>query len=450
MSLSALATLAGHASTAPDAAKTPAGKTGGGTSARTRTSFATMIAGAAKPAARAAVSRTGRGADKPTHDKRDDDSTRDDSRAAVADASVPVAALPAAAPPSAADTPPAPDKPDADLAKRTVSASASAAASAPADPSAADIDLTQIPVDTTDPTLAPVLAALADSLSAKQAGDLPGAPVQTVPAPPQAAAAPVAAPATATAALMASRIVPKGEPFSGRADARVPATADRKTADDADPEPSDASPDPGGSIGAAPIPVAANAPVAPGGHAPIAEAATSRLATGGADRQLDLAKQGAWLDGISHDIAATGTGAGPLRFAVSPQHLGAVQVEMTSGGDGTTVTLTASSEAGRVALADARPQLIADARAQGIHIANAQVDVGGGQAGSDSRPSSSGQNDSGYSGSPNGGFSAQANAQGDSGRQSQTRSQPSAANPVSTAGSPDAEPAPEPTDGLYA
>ena len=188
-----------------------------------------------------------------------------------------------------------------------------------------------------------------------------------------------------------------------------------------------------------------------------ADRAANQLAAGATDRQVDLAKQGAWLDGIAHDIAATGDASSPLRFGVAPQHLGSVQVELLRSAEGAAVTLTASNEAGRAALADAKPQLLADARAQGLHIASAQVDVGGRSA--DSRPSSQGQSDSRPS-TGSGGFSAQTGgqpgAQGDSGRNSQTRSQPLAANPARTTGvievaaGSEPPPAAAPTDALYA
>ncbi len=438
--MGSVTTLAGKAPSSSDFAK-PAKADAG-------TGFRAVIAGASEPTARnAASSRTLRSGDKAPHAKRDDDAVRDDADvAAVADGSTPAPSpLPTAAAVATDAAPAASSKPASDIPQRVALGVAASSASA----TDAAIDLTQTSVDPTDATLAPVLAALADSLAAKQAGDPPVAAAAADPGPAaDTPAVAVATPTTATAALMASRIAPATTPFSSRADARVPA-ANRKPDDDADADSTAATLDPTASSAATPIPVSTTVTVAANAHTSVADGAARQLATGAADRQLDLAKQGAWLDGIAHDIAATGAGTGPLRFEVAPQHLGAVQVEMTRDAIGTTVTLTASSEASRVALADARPQLIAEAGRHGFHIASAQVDVGGGQAGADSR-SSSNQGDSRQSASSNGSFSAQANAQGDSGRQSQTRSQPSAANPVPNPGAPDADAAPEPADGLYA
>ncbi len=159
--------------------------------------------------------------------------------------------------------------------------------------------------------------------------------------------------------------------------------------------------------------------------------AGQQLATGATDRQLDLARQGAWLDGIAHDIAATGTSSGTLRFQVTPQHLGTVAVELKRDDSGAAVTLTANSEVARTALSDATPQLIAEARNHGLTIANAQVDVGSGDAGSgrnastDSQGRAPGGQSNGHHGqTQDTGFSAQTGTGGDTGRQSQTRSQP--------------------------
>ncbi len=159
--------------------------------------------------------------------------------------------------------------------------------------------------------------------------------------------------------------------------------------------------------------------------------AGQQLAAGVADRHLDLARQGAWLDGVARDIAATGDSSGTLRFQVAPQHLGTVAVEMKRGDDGSAVTLTASSEMARDILSDGRPQLIAEARNHGLHIANAQVDVGTGNAGSgngssgDSHGKSSDRQPEGrQAAGGDAGFSAQTGAGSDTGRHAQTRSQP--------------------------
>ena len=328
------------------------------------------------------------------------------------------------------------------------------------------------------PTPAPAGNPLAEADPNSMSSTLPAAIVQAAPSAPALPAGvaaspaapivaagqpapPIASPTTAGAVASTANLT---KPVAMRPDVRTGSAATRKAAANID---TDASVTDAASADAVadltlPIPVATpaashSAVSASTVASPAADRSAGQLAAGGTDRQVDLAKQGAWLDGIAHDIAATGDASSPLRFGIAPQHLGAVQVELLRGAEGAAVTLTASNEASRAALADAKPQLLADARAQGLHIASTQVDVGAHS--SDSRPSSQGQGDSRPS-TGSGGFSAQTNshsgAQADSGRGSQTRSQPLSDNYRRMTGvgevAAGAEPPPPaaPTDALYA
>jgi hypothetical protein len=173
-------------------------------------------------------------------------------------------------------------------------------------------------------------------------------------------------------------------------------------------------------------PHAARETAATGGATPT-DMAGQQLAAGVADRQLDLAKQGAWLDSLSRDIASAAAPTGTVRFQVSPQNLAPVSVELRRGEDGSAVTLTTNDETTRSILSDARPQLIAEARAHGLTIADAQVDLGSSTSGSGggSQPDSQARQESRSSHqAQNSAFSAQTGAGGDNGRQAQTRSQP--------------------------
>jgi flagellar hook-length control protein FliK len=95
------------------------------------------------------------------------------------------------------------------------------------------------------------------------------------------------------------------------------------------------------------------------------------------ERQLDLARDTEWLDRLARDIARAGSNDGPLRFRLHPQSLGHLQVELQQGDHGTAVRLTVETEAARQILADAQPRLTAEARAQGVRIAETQVDLSG-------------------------------------------------------------------------
>lgn len=94
------------------------------------------------------------------------------------------------------------------------------------------------------------------------------------------------------------------------------------------------------------------------------------------EQQLDLAREGEWLDRLAKDIARTAAGEGHLRFRLNPEHLGSLHVELTQGSSGASVRLTADTEAARTILVDAQPRLVAEARAQGVKIAETHVDLG--------------------------------------------------------------------------
>lgn len=95
------------------------------------------------------------------------------------------------------------------------------------------------------------------------------------------------------------------------------------------------------------------------------------------ERQLDLARDTEWLDRLARDIARAGAADAPLRFRLHPQTLGHLQVELQRGDHGTAVRLTVETEAARQILADAQPRLAAEARAQGVRIAETHVDLTG-------------------------------------------------------------------------
>jgi flagellar hook-length control protein FliK len=106
------------------------------------------------------------------------------------------------------------------------------------------------------------------------------------------------------------------------------------------------------------------------------------------ERALDLARDGQWLDRLARDIVRAGANEGPLRFRLHPASLGHLQVELAQGDHGTSIRLTVETEQARTILTDAQPRLIAEARAQGVRVAGAEVDLAGSgrdQASSDPR-----------------------------------------------------------------
>jgi len=98
-------------------------------------------------------------------------------------------------------------------------------------------------------------------------------------------------------------------------------------------------------------------------------------------RHLDLARDSQWLDQLAQDISQAATRNGHLKFQLNPEHLGSLQVEIVNSAAGTSVRMTADTDAARTIIADAQPRLVAEARAQGLRITETHVDLGG-QSGS--------------------------------------------------------------------
>jgi len=89
---------------------------------------------------------------------------------------------------------------------------------------------------------------------------------------------------------------------------------------------------------------------------------------------LQMSSDGQWLDHLARDIAELANGEGRLRFRLDPPHLGALRVDIANGSDGVTMRLTTDTEAARTILADAHNRLIAEARAQGLRIADSRIE----------------------------------------------------------------------------
>lgn len=172
------------------------------------------------------------------------------------------------------------------------------------------------------------------------------------------------------------------------------AEAEATSSGPADPAPARAQPPqvpapaaPGALQAAAPLPTTTElpqpalspaasqpAPAATGKTGAIEDTQTADLAV---ERKLDLARDGAWLDRLARDIARAASDDAPLRFRLHPQTLGSLHVELQQGDRGTAVRLTVETEAARQILTDAQPRLAAEARAQGVRIAETHVDLSG-------------------------------------------------------------------------
>jgi flagellar hook-length control protein FliK len=104
------------------------------------------------------------------------------------------------------------------------------------------------------------------------------------------------------------------------------------------------------------------------------------------DRQLDLARDGGWLDSLSHDIAVTATEGGRLRFALMPEALGRLDVQIVRDSDGVNIRFETATEDARAIVAQAQPRLVDDIRQQGVRVISTEVSADPDRhAGSDQR-----------------------------------------------------------------
>jgi hypothetical protein len=267
------------------------------------------------------------------------------------------------------------------------------------------------PTGTTTVTVAGVVGQVAQ-------GSGTGANTAKPPQRPAIAALPVTSTADMLAARTGTRVAGDRTKAAKSTDAVALVPTEADASDDATPSidaPALPTPQPA-SASATPLPV------------DISIAAGPSLAATGADRQLDLARGGAWLDGLARDIASSADSGGTLRFQLSPQRLGKLDVEVTRGDDGAAVKLTTDSAAAQAILSDAKPQLLAEARLHGVHITDARIDLAAatsaaGASADGHRPSSS--EDRSGAGNPyrDGAASSGAGGGGDAGRHAQAEQQ---------------------------
>lgn len=95
---------------------------------------------------------------------------------------------------------------------------------------------------------------------------------------------------------------------------------------------------------------------------------------------LDMSGGDAWIDQIARDISQTAGKDGAMRFRLAPETLGELKVEITHSERGAHVRLNVSSEGAQQALAAAEHKLTAEARAQGVRIAETEINFTGGQS----------------------------------------------------------------------
>ena len=195
-------------------------------------------------------------------------------------------------------------------------------------------------------------------------------------------------PATATDAVMKA-LLQRKSPSAKQGAAKPAATVTSKTdaaLATAQPQQAQTPAAPVAAPAAAPL-SAADVPqpaLSPNPAQPVPAAAETAMTVDGTsatdlsvERKLDLSRDSAWLDRLARDISRAASDDSPLRFRLHPQTLGSLQVELQQGDRGTAVRMTVETETARQILTDAQPRLTAEARAQGVRIAETHVDLSG-------------------------------------------------------------------------
>ncbi len=96
--------------------------------------------------------------------------------------------------------------------------------------------------------------------------------------------------------------------------------------------------------------------------------------------QLDLVRDTVWLNDLARDIVAAGEGSDRLSFRLMPQHLGRLDVDLTTTRGAVSVSMSASSDEAVRIVAAAQPKLIEELRVQGVRVASTDVTGGNTQS----------------------------------------------------------------------
>ena len=278
----------------------------------------------------------------------------------------------------------------------------------------ADAPMVENPVAKAEPSETDSAAALAATLLIALNGGAPGtAPVtgKPVPAtsetetetPPDAAANVANAGDTTTATPAANWVAAAATPTPAKPakTPETPAAPDRDAAAAAPiiARPRDALQTLTLALAGAEAPVAKPVEAAPSmtvqfaqlalnGGATLTNAAAPALV---AERMLNLDSDGAWIDQLAHDIAATKSDSGDISFRLMPRHLGRLDVAMQMGDDGVSLKMDTHHEATATIVTAAQGKLVDELRQQGVRVAGAEVTCTPGETGRQSQSQSQGQ-----------------------------------------------------------
>jgi flagellar hook-length control protein FliK len=82
---------------------------------------------------------------------------------------------------------------------------------------------------------------------------------------------------------------------------------------------------------------------------------------------------GAWIDQLARDIAATKSDGGDISFRLMPRHLGRLDIAMRMGDEGMSLKMDTHHEATATIVTAAQGRLVEDLRQQGVRVAGAEV-----------------------------------------------------------------------------
>lgn len=214
---------------------------------------------------------------------------------------------------------------------------------------------------------------------------------EAVATPPAAPTAPTADLTAVVAAIIPAAAKPAKPVEAPPADTSAPASPIAARPRDAAPpmpiltgtEPQAAKP-----VEAAPSMTILFAQPAAQGATPLADAAAPvRLA----ERVLDMDSDGAWIDQLARDIAATKSESGDISFRLMPRHLGRLDVAMQMGDEGMSLKMDTHHEATATIVTAAQGRLVEDLRQQGVRVAGAEVTCTPGETGRQSQSQGQGR-----------------------------------------------------------
>ena len=110
-----------------------------------------------------------------------------------------------------------------------------------------------------------------------------------------------------------------------------------------------------------------------------------------AERVLDMDSDGAWIDQLARDIAATKSDSGDISFRLMPRHLGRLDVAMRQGDEGVALKMDTQHEATATIVTAAQGRLVDELRQQGVRVTGAEVTHTPGETGRQSQGQSQGR-----------------------------------------------------------